>query len=247
MRKRRWTGAIVLGLVVIGLLAVLLDPALRSGIIGLMHVDTLHRIRAMIRALGAWGPVLIIALMVVHSVTFVPAEILSIASVILFGPVWGVVFAWIGAMLGASLAFVLARWIGRPIAYRFVPERWLDRFQEFFEREGVTGVLILRLIPLVSFNALNYGTGLTPMTWWEYLWTTGLGILPMEILIAMVYQSTRGEEYLIVGLTVVGLALLAGLIVRSKLHTKYSTLLGEPTKDSDGETLDPLDKKGRKG
>lgn len=59
--------------------------------------------------LGVWGPLIVILMMILHSVTFVPSEVITITDVVLFGPVWGVVYAWIGSVLGAYLAFYLAR------------------------------------------------------------------------------------------------------------------------------------------
>lgn len=184
----------------------------------------MNDVRKYVRSLGPWGPIALIALMVLHSVTFVPAEVIAISDVIIFGPVLGVVYAWIGAMLGAYLSYFLARWFGRPIVNRFVPKRLLDRFDTFFASEGLKGVFILRLIPLVSFNALNYASGLTRMTFWDFTWTTGLGILPMEIIISILYQSAAGQKYAVIGLTIVGIALLAGLVLRSKLRRKYTKL-----------------------
>jgi len=184
----------------------------------------MNDVRKYVRSLGPWGPIALIALMVLHSVTFVPAEVITISDVVIFGPVLGVAYAWIGAMLGAYLSYFLARWFGRPIVNRFVPKRLIDRFDTFFASEGLKGVFILRLIPLVSFNALNYASGLTRMTFWDFTWTIGLGILPMEIIISILYQSAVGQKYAVIGLTIVGIALLAGLVLRSKLRKKYTDL-----------------------
>lgn len=208
-------------MIVIAALVMLLHPPLRTLFLHLFSLKTVSDLRAYVRSLGPWGPFALIALMVLHSVTFVPAEIISISDVVIFGPVLGLVYAWIGAMLGAYLSYFLARLFGRPIVNRFVPKRILERFDIFFKSEGLKGVFILRLIPLVSFNALNYASGLIKMTFWDFTWTTGLGILPMEILISVLYQSAAGQKYAVVGLTIVGIALLFGLVFRSKLRKKY--------------------------
>ncbi|WP_083486066.1 TVP38/TMEM64 family protein [Alicyclobacillus ferrooxydans] len=219
--RRRATSWVIFIVILIAALLVLLDPPLRALFLHMFSLKTINDLRAYVRSLGPWGPIALIALMVLHSVTFVPAEVISISDVVIFGPVLGLVYAWIGAMLGAYLSYFLARWFGRPIVNRFVPKRLLERFDTFFESEGLKGVLILRLIPLVSFNALNYASGLTKMTFWDFTWTTGLGILPMEILISVLYQSAVGEKYAVVGLTIVGIALLVGLVIRLKLRKKY--------------------------
>lgn len=130
-------------------------------------------------------------------------------------------------MLGAYLAFYLAKSFGRPVVNRFVAERLMNKFDTFFERDGLKGIFILRLIPLVSFNALNYAAGLTKMTFWDFTWTTGLGILPAGILIGILYHSAVGQKYEFLGLTVVGVAMLVGLIFRSRIREKHDAVSKE--------------------
>ncbi len=47
-------------------------------------------------------------------------------------------------------------------------------------------MLASRLIPLIAFNLLNYGAALTAISWWTFLWATGIGILPLTILLAII-------------------------------------------------------------
>ncbi len=67
-----------------------------------------------IESWGAWGVAGSILLMVLHSLVPFPAEIVAMANGMLYGPLWGTLITWTGAMLGAHLAFRLARWLGRP-------------------------------------------------------------------------------------------------------------------------------------
>ena len=75
--------------------------------------------------LGIWGIVGAVLLMVLHSFVPFPAELLPIANGMVFGPLLGVVVTWSGAMLGAVVAFALARLLGRPFVARFVDaKKW---------------------------------------------------------------------------------------------------------------------------
>jgi uncharacterized membrane protein YdjX (TVP38/TMEM64 family) len=221
MSKRKisiylWTGV----LIVIGI-AFLVDPEWRKMFFRLVQTENLEQIQDRVSALGVWGPVVMIVLMVVHSVTFIPAEVIMLANFVLFGPILGLVYTWIGSMLGAYLSFYLARVFGRTIVEKFVSDHLLRRFDQFVNQHGATGLLALRLIPVISFNALNYAAGFTNLSLWTFTWTTGLGILPMGILIAFLYQSAIGQKYVFVGLTVVGIAMLAIMIVKAKWSKKY--------------------------
>lgn len=210
-----------MGIVVLSsVVALALEPGWRSGVAHLLSLETLAHVRVLVESMGMWGPIFLMALMVLHSVTFVPSEILTIAAVALFGPVKGVIYSWVGSMLGAYLAFFMARGFGRPLVGRFVPSSVLKTFDDFVERRGVWGLVLLRLIPLVSFNALNYGAGLTKMTVWQFTWTTGLGILPAGILIAIVYQSAVEQRDAFVGLTVVALLITLAVVLRWKMRAR---------------------------
>jgi len=138
---------------------------------------------------GAWSAAGAVLLMVLHSFVPLPAEIIAIANGMLFGTWLGIALTWAGAMLGAVLSSALARWLGRPFVRLLVSER---RWQQV-ERLSLTPttLLFVRLVPLISFNLVNYAAGLLGVRWWPFLWTTALGILPLTV--AMV---VAGEEML---------------------------------------------------
>ncbi len=142
-------------------------------------------IKAEIQSWGNWAVAASIGLMVAHSLVPFPAELVTFANGMLFGPVWGVAITWTGAMLGAALAFALARWFGRPFVDALMNERHRDAMDRWAKRQGIGVLLLSRLMPLISFNVINYAAGLTPIPWWTFLWTTGLGILPITTLLVV--------------------------------------------------------------
>jgi len=142
-------------------------------------------IEAEIRSWGHWAVAASIGLMIAHSLVPFPAEFVTFANGMLFGPVWGVAITWTGAMLGAALAFALARWCGRPFVDALMNERHRAAMDRWARRQGIGVLLLSRLMPLISFNVINYAAGLTPVSWWTFLWTTGLGILPITTLLVV--------------------------------------------------------------
>lgn len=133
-----------------------------------------------VRAWGMWSALGSMALMVLHSFVPVPAEVIAVANGMLFGPFWGIVVTWSGAMLGAVSAFAASRWLGRPVVCRFVAAERRAALERWTVRPG--SLLLLRLIPVVSFNLVNFAAGLAGAGWWDFLWTTALGILPLTVL-----------------------------------------------------------------
>ena len=172
----------MVGVSFIGLL--LLGAALTLGALALAaeHDFSVAAIEEAIRSWGAWSIAASIGLMILHSFAPFPAELLAIANGMLFGPVWGVVITWTGAMLGAILAFGLARALGRPFVETLVARRDWQRMDEWAASQGGRMVLVGRLIPVISFNLINFSAGLTRISWWTFIWATGIGILPITIL-----------------------------------------------------------------
>ncbi len=176
-------------------------------------------IEAEIRSWGRWAVAASIGLMVAHSLVPFPAEFVTFANGMLFGPVWGVAITWTGAMLGASVAFALSRWFGRPFVDALMNERHRDAFDRWARRQGIGALLLSRLMPLISFNVINYAAGLTPISWWTFLWTTGLGILPITTLLVVtgdqVWNGSGNARIYLVAVAVAG-ALIWFLIARRR-------------------------------
>lgn len=138
-----------------------------------------HAVERFVAAWGAWSALASVALMVLHSFLPLPAEVIPMANGVLFGPVVGVALTWIGAMLGAALSFALARGLGRDVARLVLSEARLQRVFALSPHPGT--LLYVRLVPLISFNLVNYAAGLVGVPWWTFLWTTAIGILPLTV------------------------------------------------------------------
>ena len=120
-----------------------------------------------ILAWGIWGVAASILLMVLHSFVPFPAEVVAMANGMLYGPLWGTLITWVGAMLGAYLARAgaLARPAVRPDDGRGRHHRAFDRRAA---RQGAGVLLFSRLMPVISFNLINYAAGLTTVPWWTF-------------------------------------------------------------------------------
>lgn len=145
--------------------------------------------------LGVWAWVAAPGLMAAAAILPIPAEAPAMLNGMLFGPLAGTAVTWCGAMLGAWISFELARSLGRPLAERFLKPEALARADEVVANAGWGGMLVARFVPFIAFTALNWGAGLTPVSRWRFLWTTGLGILPGAIVftssgagVSLVYQ-----------------------------------------------------------
>ena len=124
-----------------------------------------------------WAPVAYAVAYAAATALALPGSILTIVGGAVFGFTWGVMLVTIAANVGANAAFGLARGLGREGIERLIGPR-LRGLDRATAAHGFWGLLVLRLVPLVPFNALNFGAGLTAMCWRDYALATVIGIVP---------------------------------------------------------------------
>jgi uncharacterized membrane protein YdjX (TVP38/TMEM64 family) len=124
---------------------------------------------------GMWAPVVYVAVYAVGVCFFLPGTLLTGLGAAIFGPYWGFLYVWVGAMFGASAAFWIGRTLGREFAASLIGDR-LKKYDNAIERNGFATVLYLRLV-YFPFTLMNFGMGLTKVRFWDYLFGTGLGIV----------------------------------------------------------------------
>ncbi|MDP3897294.1 MAG: VTT domain-containing protein [Mesorhizobium sp.] len=166
---------------------------------------------AYIESYGAGAGIVVVTLMLLHTFVPFPAEILAFAAGLCMGALWGTVCVWCGAMLGAIVAFGLARAFGRPLVVRLLGEARAAAIDVNVERYANAGALIaVRFVPVISFNLVNFAAGLTPVSWGTFLWTTAVGILPLTSFMVLMGERMREPGWLDIAIfSAVALALVA--------------------------------------
>lgn len=137
---------------------------------------TKDAVRGLVLSFGALGPAVHILLYVASVTAFVPATVMTIAGAVAFGKVAGAAYNLVGAALGATLSFLVGRYLGRDLAARLIKGR-LQALDAAAERNGFAVIFYLRLA-YFPFVPLNYGAGLTRIRFRDFFWGTALGIIP---------------------------------------------------------------------
>ena len=140
---------------------------------------------------GAAGPILFMAIYAIGTVFFLPGSVLTLAGGALFGPVLGTFYNLTGATIGATLAFLVARYLTSNWVEQKTGGR-LKQLKEGVEGEGWRFVAFVRLVPLFPFNLLNYALGLTRIKLSHYVIASYLCMLPGAI--AYTYLGYAGRE-----------------------------------------------------
>lgn len=137
-------------------------------------------IQSALTRFGVFGPIVFIAIYAIATVAFVPGSILTLAGGAIFGPVFGAIWNLIGATLGATGAFLIARYLAGDWVARRAGGR-LAAIIGGVEEEGWRFVAFVRLAPIFPFNLVNYAFGLTRVSLAEYVIASAVCMAPGAI------------------------------------------------------------------
>lgn len=133
---------------------------------------------AWVDSLGFWGPLVFILGYAVATVAFIPGSLMTLAAGAIFGLLEGTLYTFVGATLGAALAFLVSRYGARKaVERRLENSSKLQAVDRAVAKEGRKIVFLLRLSPVFSFVLLNYALGLTSVRFRDYL-IASVGMLP---------------------------------------------------------------------
>ena len=146
-----------------------------------------------VEGFGTAGPVVFMLIYAIGTVLFFPGSLITLAGGALFGPIWGTLYNLTGATLGATLAFLIARYLAGDWVEQKTAGR-LRQIKEGVETEGWRFVAFVRLVPLFPFNVLNYALGLTRIRLFHYMLASWLCMLPGAL--AYTWLGYAGREAL---------------------------------------------------
>lgn len=169
-RSSRFLRAAVLLGIIAAIIAVALNP------------DTLEFVRSMLDWVGnqgLLGIVVFVALYVLATVVAMPASLLTLGAGAVYGPWLGFAVVSLASTLGATAAFLVARYIARAwITQRVAANPRFRALDEGVAAEGGKLVLLTRLSPVFPFNLQNFGYGLTRIPVMHYVFASWIGMMP---------------------------------------------------------------------
>jgi uncharacterized membrane protein YdjX (TVP38/TMEM64 family) len=173
-----------------------------------------ERLRQVVAGYGAWGPVIYLLIWTLAPPLFLPGLPITLAGGVLFGPFWGVVYTAFGATAGATLAFLVARYLARDWVAHKLEGTKLAALDNKVAQQGWEVVAFTRLVPIFPYFLVNYAFGLTRISLSHYVLATFFGMIPLTT--AYVYFSAnvldllRGKvsKELLIGVIMVALVSL---------------------------------------
>ncbi len=158
----------------------------------------MEAMKGWIGGLGIWGPVVLVLSYIVATVLFVPGMILTMAGGAMFGLQVGMVTVSIGSTLGASIAFLISRYLARDkVAVMAGRNRRFAAIDQAIDEGGWKIVALVRLSPVTPFSLENYLFGLTRICFWPYVLASWLAMLPgtfLYVYLGHVADVTMGTD-----------------------------------------------------
>lgn len=238
--KRKYLKWYVLAALVLIVAVCLAVPSVRgylgrvSAVLGSADVDA---VVDFIRSYGGQAAAISFFLMVFSSVAApLPAFLITFANAAIFGWWQGAILSWSSAMAGAALCFFIARALGRDAVEKYAGRGALASVESYFKKYGRNTILVCRLLPFVSFDAVSYFAGLTPVGFWSFFVATGVGQLPATIVYSYVGgMLTGGVKYFVTALLCIFALTILVAIIKSIYQERQSKRAeGAGDKDSRG-------------
>lgn len=234
-----WTGlALTLGGIATGIALALAIPDVRHALSHALQGDT-GQVRRDLDHLGGAGIGLVVALGLLHTVVWYPAEILDTAAGYIygFGPAFPLVMAtWIASAL---LSYYIGRHAARPLLYKLTGEERFRRLEAAVERGGATFLLACRLVPIVPFTLTGLVAGAAHAPLWRFTWTTAVGYIPITAY--FVYLGSQVEDFSaddpilwIGGIALIAAVLLVRHVIPSGEAEADAAAANEPEPNPDG-------------
>lgn len=184
----------------------------------LMQKIGVSELRELIGEHVLFAPMIYVLCFAILPIFLFPVPILAVVAGAVFGLFAGSLYTIIGAMINSVLMFYIARFLG----FRAVSDFTQNSKSKILKTLGEPGgkfslILILRLMPLVPYNALNYACGVMNVSLREYVVATFVGIVPATFI--MVNLGEKALDMRSNGF-IIACVLMAALVVLSSWGAK---------------------------
>lgn len=150
-----------------------------------------ERIEQWVSNFGWFGPVVLILAMVAQMFLLViPSVALMIVSILAYGPVGGSLIIFAAIFCASSVGYFIGRYFGQVIVDKLIGQKSEKKISDFLDDYGFWAVIVTRLNPFLSNDAISFVGGILKMGYWKFIGATLLGIAPLTIFIAIIGDST---------------------------------------------------------
>lgn len=170
-----------------------------------------ERISGWVSAFGLWGPLFIVLFMVLQMfLVVINVVALMVVAVLAYGPVWGSAISLAGIFVASTAGYFLGRGLGQATVGKLLGAKTRQKVEEQVARYGIWAVVLARISPLISNDAISIVAGLARMPYRKFMLATAAGIIPLTLLIAYLGQDIDRLKTGLLVVSLIGIIALAG-------------------------------------
>ncbi len=152
-----------------------------------------ERITEWVSDFGWMGPTMLILAMVAQMFLIViPSVALMVVSILAYGPIFGSLIIFAAIFTASSVGYFIGRYFGPVIVEKLIGPSNKIKIEDFIEDYGFWAVIVTRINPFLSNDAISFVGGILKMGYWRFIGATLVGIAPLTIFIAIIGKSTDG-------------------------------------------------------
>ncbi len=180
-----------------------------------------ERITRWVSQLGIWGPVFIIATMVLQMfLLIVPSPLLMLVSILAYGPFWGSVLSVAAIFIASTVGYFVGIFLSYFTIRKIIGENKEKKLEYYVNRYGFWAVAITRLSPFLSNDAISFVAGIVKMSYWKFIGATLMGIVPLTILFAWFGENNERLKTGLIWTVVVSALAFAAYVVYDRMQRK---------------------------
>jgi uncharacterized membrane protein YdjX (TVP38/TMEM64 family) len=181
------------------------------------------RISQWVSQFGIWGPIVIILAMVVQMFLFViPSVALMVVSVLAYGSFWGSVISLLAIFAASTVGYFIGRKLGPVTVDKLIGSKTERKMERYVNQYGLWAVIVARISPLLSNDAISFVAGLLRVGYQRFIVATGIGILPLTLLIAYLGESTERMKTGLLWISIISIIAFVAYVVYDQRKLKSS-------------------------
>ncbi|MDD7908851.1 MULTISPECIES: TVP38/TMEM64 family protein [Pseudovibrio] len=203
--------------------AALIYAAKQTGMLALL--TDVQGLQAWISSFGAWSYIVFFLAFIAACVFMLPGSAFTIVAGIAFGPIIGAIISLLAATAGATAAFIVSRFLARGLILdKFGSNPIFKKIDDGVKENGMSFLILTRLVPVFPFSLQNYAYGLTGISFWTYVLVSLVTMAPGAFIFAYMAGdiATNGVsvmllvKFAVAGLILFGVSLIPKYIAKKR-------------------------------
>ncbi|WP_234736583.1 TVP38/TMEM64 family protein [Tellurirhabdus bombi] len=186
--------------------------------------DDEQRITKWVSQFGWLGPLLLVFAMIAQIFMIViPSWALMVVAVLAYGPVWGTLLSLLSVVIAAAVAYSVGKYVGNVAVKKLVGDKTEEKIENWVKEHGFWAVVLARVSPIVSGDAISLVSGLTEMKFFQFITATLVGVTPLAVAIGFFGENTSRLKEGFIWLSVASGLIFVGYLLYQRKRKKGRT------------------------